>query len=88
MLVPGWAGAKVLRTTRIWDRLVSSSVIEEFGHKDVETTTTTTAPTREEMATRFEEPRDEFRVATLAASASERVRIEHTLLSVRSESVV
>ena len=49
----------MIRKIRIWDRLVSGSIIEEFGHKEVETTPTTkTAPEADTLATLFDDVRD------------------------------
>ena len=50
----------MIRKIRLWDRLVSGGIIEEFGHKDVETEATTqTAPSMEILGALFEDVRDE-----------------------------
>ena len=50
----------MIRKIRIWDRLVSGSIIEEFGHKEVETEATTqTAPSMEILGALFDDVRDE-----------------------------
>ncbi|MDA8584452.1 hypothetical protein N9L68_09445, partial [bacterium] len=69
--------SKVIRKLRIWDRLVSRSITEEFGHKEVDTqSTTNAAPPADILANLFDDVRDEPRVAPSAATASERVQIE------------
>ena len=66
-----------MRKLRIWDRLVSGGIIEEFGHKDVETKSTTTPPpSTDELGSLFADVRDENRVVPSAATASEMVRIQ------------
>ena len=67
----------MIRKIRIWDRLVSGSIIEEFGHKEVETQATTKAmPPTDILATLFDDVRDGPRIAPYEATASERVQIE------------
>ena len=56
--------------------MVSGGIIEEFGHKEVETKPTTqTAPPAEILATFFDDVRDEPRVVP-SMPLSERVRIQ------------
>ena len=64
------------RKIRLWDRLVSGSIIEELGHQEVETKATTqTAPPAEILATLFDDVRDEPHVVP-SMPLSERVRIQ------------
>ena len=50
----------MIRKIRLWDRLVSGGIIEEFGHKEVETEATTqTAPSMEILGALFDDVRDE-----------------------------
>ena len=66
----------MIRKIRLWDRLVSGSIIEEFGHKEVETKATTeTAPPAEILATLFDDVRDEPRDVP-SMPLSEKVRIQ------------
>ena len=66
----------MIRKIRLWDRLVSGSIIEEFGHQEVETTPTTkTAPEADTLATLFDDVRDAPRDVP-AMPLSERVRIQ------------
>ena len=56
--------------------MVSGSIIEEFGHQEVETTPTTkTAPEPDTLATLFDDVRDAPRDVP-AMPLSERVRIQ------------
>ena len=66
----------MIRKIRLWDRLVSGSIIEEFGHKEVETKATTeTAPPAEILATLFDDVRDEPHDVP-SMPLSEKVRIQ------------
>ena len=66
----------MIRKIRLWDRLVSGSIIEEFGHKEVETEARTqTAPPMEILATLFDDVRDEPHVVP-SQPLSETVRIQ------------
>lgn len=66
----------MVRKIRLWDRLVSGSIIEEFGHKEVETCSTTHAVAEAEiLATLFEDVRDEPHVVP-SSPPSETVRIQ------------
>ena len=66
----------MVRKIRLWDRLVSGSVIEEFGHKEVETCSTTHAVAEAAiLATLIEDVRDEPHVVP-SSPPSETVRIQ------------
>ena len=66
----------MIRKIRLWDRLVSGGIIEEFGHKEVETEATTqTAPAPEILGALFDDVRDEPHVVP-SMPLSETVRIQ------------
>ena len=66
----------MIRKVRLWDRLVSGGIIEEFGHKEVETESTTqTAPAIKILAAPFDDVRDEPHVVP-SMPISETVRIQ------------
>ena len=66
----------MVRKIRLWDRLVSGSIIKEFGHKEVETCSTTHAVAEAEiLATLFEDVRDEPHVVP-SGPPSETARIQ------------
>ena len=66
----------MIRKVRLWDRLVAGGIIEEFGHKEVETEATTqTAPAIETLGALFDDVRDEPHVVP-SMPLSETVRIQ------------
>ena len=66
----------MIRKSRLWDRLVSGSIIEEFGHKEVETEATMhTAPAIEILGALFDDVPDEPHVVP-SMPLSETVRIQ------------
>ena len=66
----------MIRKIRLWDRLVSGSIIEEFGHKEVATeSTTSSVPPMENITTLFDDVRDEPHVVP-SMPLSETVRIQ------------
>jgi hypothetical protein len=65
---------EVLRAVRQWGRLVSGCVIEEFGHTEVEATSTANPQNPKIMETLFAEPRSKREVDP-AATSQEQTRV-------------
>ena len=65
-------GYKVLRSTRMWERLVAGCVIEEFHHKEVEAKSHVMPPPSAEMASLFAEPRVPMAVKSAATSQEQK----------------
>ena len=71
----------MIRKIRLWDRLVSGGIIEEFGHKEVETEATTlTSPAIETLGALFDDVRDEPHVVP-SQPLSETVRIQQCFVA-------
>jgi hypothetical protein len=62
---------QALRAVRLWDRLVSAQVIEEFGHRELEPTSVTQPPKRDVLNALFKDARDERRVADPSATSQD-----------------